>query len=773
MYLPKPLTLAVLVSLAGVSHASAETYSATMLSAGAGAVTDRRPVPIGLYDASVNKTWVTWMGSASNSPAIIKEYDHSTGTWSANKVIGTSFSDKHNYPAIVKGADNRLYVFHGCHNSPLKMTRSPNPLSIAGTWTDRSISQASGASYPAPVVTSSGTIYVGHRITRQSNGHTDDRPYGFAKSTDNGATWTRFTVIDPYPRSDNLTEIYNGQVTYEPAHDGQKAKVHVAWTIAGGGPGNHAHATYGRNAYYAYLDPTNDRMYSVTGVDLGTTITNSEMETHCKVVDTGCSTCGHQASLQVSAHYLDSGLPLVVYGHSTNGLTASRWTGSSWSHRVITSATGEPRDIFKFGPQHFKAFRATGSSCEYFRSTDGGASWTREGAVTAPHPASRCNVIVDHHPDVKLFMEERAASGDTSVARVTSGFEPWYEVGAGTPPPVTPTPTPTPTPATPTPSTPTPTPTATATPCASCSFVEITPPASGVSGSTSDGNLPANTVDNNLGTRWSGNGDGAWIQYDLGSERTISHVRVAVYNGNSRRNRFDLQVSNGGGVWNPVWAGESGGTTTQEETYEFDDVSARWIRYVGHMSNVGTFNSVTEVSIFSPAGPPTATPTPTPVVATPTPTPPPVACVTSGTTWQNRSFATQTGTFTAEFDATPSGTPINAVTGLSQGAQSAYTGFAALVSFSTDGNIVARNGGAYTAQSPIAYSGGVSYHFRLVVNVPAHTYSIFVRPAGGVEQTVGTNYAFRTEQATVSSLNNWGAVASSGSAQVCGFTITQ
>jgi len=94
-------------------------------------------------------------------------------------------------------------------------------------------------------------------------------------------------------------------------------------------------------------------------------------------------------------------------------------------------------------------------------------------------------------------------------------------------------------------------------------------------------------------------------------------VKVAVYNGNARRNRFDLQVSTGLSVWTTVWSGESSGTTTSEETYDFPDVDARWVRYVGHGSNVGTFNSVTEVSLFAPSSAsPTATPTPT---STPTP----------------------------------------------------------------------------------------------------------------------------------------------------------
>ena len=47
----------------------------------------------------------------------------------------------------------------------------------------------------------------------------------------------------------------------------------------------------------------------------------------------------------------------------------------------------------------------------------------------------------------------------------------------------------------------------------------------------------------------------------------------------------------------------------------------------------------------------------------------------------------------------------------------------------------------------------------MVVNVLAHTYSVYVTPAGGSEVTIGQNYAFRTEQAGVASLDHW-AVAS-------------
>jgi hypothetical protein len=158
---------------------------------------------------------------------------------------------------------------------------------------------------------------------------------------------------------------------------------------------------------------------------------------------------------------------------------------------------------------------------------------------------------------------------------------------------------------------------------------EITPAASAVTASTNDGNLPGNVVDNNLATRWSANGDGQWVQLDLGTVRSVGSVSVAVYNGNARHNRFDLQVSTGGGVWNTVFSGESSGNTTAEENYDFADVDARWVRYLGHSADVSTFNSVTEISIFEGTGAPVPTPTPTsgPTVAptaTPTNTPTPV-----------------------------------------------------------------------------------------------------------------------------------------------------
>jgi hypothetical protein len=118
-------------------------------------------------------------------------------------------------------------------------------------------------------------------------------------------------------------------------------------------------------------------------------------------------------------------------------------------------------------------------------------------------------------------------------------------------------------------------------------------------------------------------------------------------------------------------------------------------------------------------------------------------------------FAPQRGTFTATFDATPSASLENAVIGLSKGAAKSYTHNSCIARFNPSGYIDAYNGRGYAAASQIPYSADVTYHFRMVVNVTAHTYSVYVTPAGGSELTVGLDYAFRGKSKKVTSLDTW------------------
>ncbi|WNQ09230.1 discoidin domain-containing protein [Paenibacillus aurantius] len=126
----------------------------------------------------------------------------------------------------------------------------------------------------------------------------------------------------------------------------------------------------------------------------------------------------------------------------------------------------------------------------------------------------------------------------------------------------------------------------------------LTTPSTNVTASSDDGNVPANTLDGSLATRWSANGDGQWIQWDLGASKTVDHVKVAWYNGDARTASFDIKVSNDGTTWTSVYSGASSGTTLGLEAYDLANPSARYVRIIGHGNSINLWNSITETEIW-------------------------------------------------------------------------------------------------------------------------------------------------------------------------------
>jgi hypothetical protein len=149
---------------------------------------------------------------------------------------------------------------------------------------------------------------------------------------------------------------------------------------------------------------------------------------------------------------------------------------------------------------------------------------------------------------------------------------------------------------------------------------------------------------------------------------------------------------------------------------------------------------------------------------------PPASC-TSNVGWQNQSIATQTGTFVAQFDATPGGANMNGVVGLSNGPAASYANLAPIVQFNPDGTFKARNGGAYAAVTALPYQSGTTYRVKLEVNVAARTYNAYVTPAGGTQVTLASNYAFRTEQNAVTQLTHYAYVTESCPLTVSNFSL--
>lgn len=146
--------------------------------------------------------------------------------------------------------------------------------------------------------------------------------------------------------------------------------------------------------------------------------------------------------------------------------------------------------------------------------------------------------------------------------------------------------------------------------------------------------------------------------------------------------------------------------------------------------------------------------------------------MTSTTDWQNRSFAPQSGQFAVEYDAIPDGSNIDGVTGLSLGNVSDYSALAVTPRFYTSGQVDARNGTVYESDVPFNYTAGKTYHFRLLVDIPAHKYRVYVKEVGGNEVLLAEDYSFRTGQDSVSSLDTLAFKAGSGSYQILNFTVT-
>ena len=77
-------------------------------------------------------------------------------------------------------------------------------------------------------------------------------------------------------------------------------------------------------------------------------------------------------------------------------------------------------------------------------------------------------------------------------------------------------------------------------------------PAVSASGNSSVRYHARYALDGNPDTRWAARGTNEWIQFELAPGAIAQRIGLAWYQGDSRRARFKVQVSNDGEQWNPV-----------------------------------------------------------------------------------------------------------------------------------------------------------------------------------------------------------------------------
>lgn len=298
----------------------------------------RRPMAAGYYDTAANKTFVCFTGDKMVPQ--VAAYDHTHDKWSTPVSVNMHppTDDDHDYAHIFPLGDGRVGLTSSDHNRKLYFAKSENPGSIKGNWSVAEVRSNLRATYPMPMTSSDGTLYI---MYRESGKLSDYRPINWVHSTDNGNSWSKPTPTIDFKnaRADNLNEIYLGGMSYDSDHPHESLGegYHGSWTIAGGGPGTHDHDDYHKNMYYAFFHMSNAHWYAADGTDLGGNIDNTEAEKYAKVFDSG-ELKGNKERGQTrdigytSKAVMDGdGKPVVAFQNGkTNSIDIGRWNGTEW-----------------------------------------------------------------------------------------------------------------------------------------------------------------------------------------------------------------------------------------------------------------------------------------------------------------------------------------------------------------------------------------------------------------------------------------------------------
>jgi hypothetical protein len=103
----------------------------------------------------------------------------------------------------------------------------------------------------------------------------------------------------------------------------------------------------------------------------------------------------------------------------------------------------------------------------------------------------------------------------------------------------------------------------------------------------------------------------------------------------------------------------------------------------------------------------------------------------------------------------------------------ASSNLSSLINFSSGGAIQVRNGDSF-ASSGVSYSAGETLQFRLVENLPATTYSLFVAPQGGSEIPLATNLQVPADERGATTLGGLGQIVNApagATIAVCRFSL--
>ncbi|GDY25801.1 hypothetical protein AHAT_16910 [Agarivorans sp. Toyoura001] len=135
----------------------------------------------------------------------------------------------------------------------------------------------------------------------------------------------------------------------------------------------------------------------------------------------------------------------------------------------------------------------------------------------------------------------------------------------------------------------------------SCSSPANLTIASASDNGSNDGHGPENAIDGNLSTesRWSSQGIGKQIVFDLQANANVTSMDVVFLKGDQRSSYFDVATSSDNSNWTPVLTGAmSSGIESGYESFDISDSDARYVRVTGQGNSANNWNSIIEAKVF-------------------------------------------------------------------------------------------------------------------------------------------------------------------------------